>query len=30
MHFNEGVRIGDGCDPADHVVLIYKFTKIIH
>ena len=27
MHFNEGVKIGDCCDPVDHVVLLDKFTK---
>ena len=28
-HFNECVRIGDCCDPVDHV-LLDKFIKIIH
>ena len=27
MHFNEGAKICDCCDPVDHVVLIDKFTK---
>ena len=24
---HEGVKIGDCCDPVDHVVLLEKFTK---
>ena len=29
-HFNDGVNIGDCCDPVDHVILLHKFTKLIH
>ena len=27
MHFNEGAKVCDCCDPVDHVVLLDKLNK---